>query len=106
MNKVKRIVTVMVITIAIILSIRLVTIADDNPKTIHSPVEIPTNVQDLIKQANKDVEIAQLKKDNLILQVRLLLKVPNDYSYDESNAKFMPPKPSELKLEPKANPKP
>lgn len=102
MKRIHQNIVMIVIILAIILITNLpITIADDKPKPASSPIAIPSNVQELIKQANRDIEIAQLKKDNLVLQIRLLLTVPNNYSYDEANAKFNPPLP-----EPKKDSKP
>ena len=62
------------------------------PKPSLSIIEIPSQMQEAIKAVNKDLELAQLKKDNVILQLRLILKVPNEFSWDESSMSFKPPK--------------
>lgn len=55
------------------------------------PIEIQLDMQEPIRNANRDIELATLKKNNLILQLRLILKVPNDYSWDENSMSFRPP---------------
>ena len=67
------------------------------------PIEIQSNMQEPIRAANKDIELAQLKKDNIILQLRLILKVPNDFQWDERTFSFIPP-PNPSKVEKKEKP--
>ena len=63
-----------------------------DPKPLLSAIEVPSQMQEAIRAVNKDLEVAQLKKDNVILQLRLILKVPNEFSWDESSMSFKPPK--------------
>lgn len=65
------------------------------------PIEIQQEMQEPIRSLNRDIELAQVKKQNIILQLRLILKVPNDYLYDEPSMSFKPsPKPPEKKEKP------
>lgn len=62
-------------------------------KVEQKPIEIQPEMQEPIRNANRDIELAQLKKTNIILQLRLILKIPNDYNYDENSMSFKPPTP-------------
>ena len=62
-----------------------------DPKPLLSAIEVPSQMQEAIRAVNKDLEVAQLKKDNVILQLRLILKIPNEFSWDESSMSFKPP---------------
>jgi hypothetical protein len=44
-------------------------------------------------QAEYAVVVAVKDRDNLILQLRLLLHVPNDYTWDVNGLRFIPPTP-------------
>jgi len=73
----------------------------DEPKPL-LPIEIQQDMKEPIQQANKDIELANVKKTNIILQLRLILKVPNEYSWNENLMRFDPPVKKE---EPKSPPK-
>lgn len=82
----------------------------DESKTITIPlvpIKISDDLSSTIAFANKDlelasrqIELAKSRKDNVILQLRLLLSVPNPYIYNESTLSFDPPK-AEVKKEEK-----
>lgn len=54
-------------------------------------VELDPQAREIIIQANRELELARLKKENIILQLRLLLKVPNEFQWDEKAMSFVPP---------------
>lgn len=55
------------------------------------PIAITQEMTTAVDNANREVETAQLKKENLILRLRLLLKVPNEWAWDEVKRSFNPP---------------
>lgn len=55
------------------------------------PIAITQEMMTAVDNANREVETAQLKKENLILRLRLLLKVPNEWGWDEVKRNFSPP---------------
>jgi len=71
-----------------------------------SPIEMPPEYKDAFAQINQGVEVAQLRKENFILQLRLVLKVPNEYVWDEPSRSFRPaPKPPAVAPAPPAQKK-
>lgn len=59
------------------------------------PITINANLKAALDGANKTLRIAQLEKSNLILQMRLILHIPNEYEWDEAGEQFTPPKTNE-----------
>jgi len=72
---------------------------DSKPSTI----SIPTELQQVLKDKEQALKIAQLELQNIDLQIRLLLSVPNDFIRRGDNYQKPPSevKPQELKQEPK-----
>ncbi len=71
-----------------------------NVKPEPSPIPLPKELQEPVKTINKEIEIAQLKKENIILQLRLLLTIPNDYQWDEVSLSFKPPPKKDMPAKP------
>lgn len=59
------------------------------------PIAITQEMKDAVDGADRVIEMAQLKKTNLILRLRLILKVPNDYEWSDEKHSFFPPAVSE-----------
>lgn len=71
-------------------------IAESTTATTATPltsIAIPSDLQTLIKQADLELSNAQLKRQNLDLQLRLLLKVPNEFTITSDNSKYEMVKP-------------
>ena len=68
------------------------------------PIEIPLQTREALATINQAIEVAQLRKQNYLLQLRLVLKVPNEYEWEEDAKAFKPPKAAEVK--PPAKPEP
>lgn len=60
----------------------------DTKSPILTPILISDELKPVLENANKELEISRLKKENIILQLRLILKVPNDYIFDEQTMSF------------------
>jgi hypothetical protein len=56
-----------------------------------------------LKEAQGDLDLAQLRYDNVLLRLRLALKVPNDYRWDRETRSFVAPQPLAM---PSAKPTP
>ena len=57
------------------------------------PIAVPQDRLPAVLQAEYAVVVAVKDRDNLILQLRLLLHVPNDYTWDVNGLRFIPPTP-------------
>jgi len=55
------------------------------------PISVPQDRLPAVLQAEYAVVVAVKDRDNLILQLRLMLHVPNDYTWDVSGLRFIPP---------------
>lgn len=64
-------------------------------------VSVPAELKGSLKAVNDELQIAQLRKANLILQLRLVLSIPNDYVWDDAAETFVAPKKEEKKDEKK-----
>jgi hypothetical protein len=65
-------------------------------------IPVPSNLQLLIQNADLKLKNAQLERAYLDLQVRVMLKVPTEYAYNEQTSEYEPPKKEEpKKQEPK-----
>lgn len=62
-------------------------------------IPIPSNLQLLIQNADLKLKNAQLERAYLELQVRVMLKVPVEYMYNEQTSEYEPPKKEEPKKE-------
>jgi|SRR3977135_2312755 len=101
-----------ILSIVVLMGLLTISVFAQEPKAIEDsmkatkaitliPISIPTEMKDALAQVNQSLELARLKKENVILQLRLLLKVPNEFIYSESSMSFDPPKesPKEVKKE-------
>lgn len=70
-----------------VLILPIFSFSQEKPKDIKSSTDIvnpaiiviPDNLQSILKLVDLELENAKLKSANLDLQLRLMLKVPNDY---------------------------
>ena len=76
-----------------------------NVDAVAAPIPVPTELQMTIRNADLELQNAQLKRANLDLQVRLLLKVPNEYQFNEKVMQYEPPAALPKKGEPKKDDK-
>ena len=56
-----------------------------------APIALPSDLQITVRNADLEIQNAQLKRANLDLQMRLLLKVPNEYQFNERTMQYEPP---------------
>ena len=52
------------------------------------PIPLPNEALSLMELADAKLKAAQLERDNLFLQLRLLLAVPNDFIYNPQSKRF------------------
>jgi hypothetical protein len=70
-------------------------LAAGTPNPAPQPIAVPQDRLPAVLQAEYAVVLAVKDRDNLILQLRLLLHVPNDYTWDANGLRFIPPAPAE-----------
>jgi hypothetical protein len=70
-------------------------LAVGTPNPPPQPIPVPQDRLPAVLQAEYAVVVAVKDRDNLILQLRLLLHVPNDYTWDANGLRFIPPAPAE-----------
>jgi hypothetical protein len=86
-------------------------LAAGTPNPAPQPIAVPQDRLPAVLQAEYAVVLAVKDRDNLILQLRLLLHVPNDYTWDVNGLRFIPPappdagKPDAAKPDPAAHPR-
>lgn len=61
------------------------------------PIAVPSNLQMLIQNADLKLKNAQLERANLDLQIRIILKIPMDFVYNEQTLSYEAPKKDDSK---------
>ena len=84
------------IVCSLVLALGIAALANDTfqeakTETSPAPIAIPSDLQMTVRNADLEIQNAQLKRANLDLQMRLLLKVPNEYQFNERTMQYEPP---------------
>jgi hypothetical protein len=70
-------------------------LAAETTNPVPQPIAVPQDRLPAVLQAEYAVVVAVKDRDNLVLQLRLMLHVPNDYTWDVNGLRFIPPTPAE-----------